>query len=209
MLTLLYPSHLCILWPGSCQFDEKSINQKPVNISSQNMLCRGNQWTCYYMIGTSVMKELIVTSLSLNITCIYHRNTITHIIFYFMLYYILYFILYYILYYISMHILNVKWSLTRHYWIQGFMNVTVWKVCVFGVFLVRIFPHSDWMRRDSEYPYSVQIRENKDQKNSEYGHFSRSVCHRSHGNLVLVSLVSVAVMRYSKNCVLITLIISC
>ena len=24
-------------------------------------------------------------------------------------------------------------------------------------------------------PYSVQMRENKDQKNSEYGHFSRSV----------------------------------
>ena len=151
MLTLLYPSHLCILWPGSCQFGAKSINQKPINISSQNMLCRGNQWTCYYMIGTSVMKELIVTSWSLNITCTYLRNTITHIIFYFMLYYILYFILYYILYYISMHILNVKWSLTRHYWIQGFMNITVWKVSVFGVFLVRIFPYSDWMRRDSEY----------------------------------------------------------
>ena len=28
---------------------------------------------------------------------------------------------------------------------------TAWKVSVFGVFLVRIFPHSDWMRRDTEY----------------------------------------------------------
>ena len=38
----------------------------------------------------------------------------------------------------------------------------VWKVSVFGVFLVRIFPNLDW------------IPENRDQKNSEYEHFSRS-----------------------------------
>ena len=33
------------------------------------------------------------------------------------------------------------------------------------------------MRRDTEYisPYSVRIRENADQNNSEHGHFSRSV----------------------------------
>ena len=42
---------------------------------------------------------------------------------------------------------------------------TVWKVSVFGVFLVHIFPNSDWIR----------IRTNTDQKNSEYGHFSRSL----------------------------------
>ena len=36
---------------------------------------------------------------------------------------------------------------------------------VFGVILVRIFPHS----------YSVRVRENADQNNSECGHFSRSV----------------------------------
>ena len=40
------------------------------------------------------------------------------------------------------------------------------KVSVFGVILVRIFPHSDW--------HSVQMRQNTDQNNSEYGHFSRS-----------------------------------
>ena len=44
---------------------------------------------------------------------------------------------------------------------------TAWRVPVFGVFLIRIFPHSDW------------IRENTDQINSKYGHFSRSVQHRS------------------------------
>ena len=43
---------------------------------------------------------------------------------------------------------------------------------IFGVILVRIFPHSDWIRRDTEYlPYSVRMRENVDQNNSEYGHF--------------------------------------
>ena len=40
---------------------------------------------------------------------------------------------------------------------------TAYKVSVFGVILVCIFPHSDWIRRDT------------DQNNSEYGHFLRSV----------------------------------
>ena len=46
---------------------------------------------------------------------------------------------------------------------------------VFGAFLVRIFPHSDWIRRVVyEESYSARMRENTDQKNSEYGHFLRS-----------------------------------
>ena len=49
---------------------------------------------------------------------------------------------------------------------------TAWKVSVFGVFLVRIFPNLDWMRRNTEY--SIRMRENKNQKSSEYGPFSRS-----------------------------------
>ena len=53
--------------------------------------------------------------------------------------------------------------------------LTVWKVSVFEVFLVHIFLHSD------EYgeifcisSYSVQMRENMDQKIPEYLHFLRS-----------------------------------
>ena len=42
---------------------------------------------------------------------------------------------------------------------------------VFGVILVRIFPHSDWMCIS---PYSVRMRENTDQNNSKHEHFSRS-----------------------------------
>ena len=53
--------------------------------------------------------------------------------------------------------------------------VTVWKVSVFGVFLVRIFriwtEYREILRISS---YSVQMRENTDQKISEYVHFSRS-----------------------------------
>ena len=47
----------------------------------------------------------------------------------------------------------------------------------FGVFLVRIFLHSDWIRRDTPYFSSIFSRmwENADQKNSEYQHFSHSV----------------------------------
>ena len=46
---------------------------------------------------------------------------------------------------------------------------------IFGVFLVRIFPHSEWIPRDTEYlsVFSPNAR-NTDQKNSEYWHFSRS-----------------------------------
>ena len=47
---------------------------------------------------------------------------------------------------------------------------------VFAVFLVRIscirIEHGD-LRGKS--PYSVRMKENTDQKNSEYGHFLRSV----------------------------------
>ena len=56
---------------------------------------------------------------------------------------------------------------------------TAQNVSVFGVILVRIFPtfphiwteYGEILRMS---PYSVQMRENADQNNSEYGHFSRS-----------------------------------
>ena len=58
-------------------------------------------------------------------------------------------------------------------------NLTVWKMSVFGVILVSIFLHSDWIWRDTEYlslfPYSVRMRENTDHNNIEYGHFLRNV----------------------------------
>ena len=53
---------------------------------------------------------------------------------------------------------------------------TAWEVSVFGVLLVCIFPHSDWIRRDNQYisPYSVRMRKNPDPKNAKCGHISRS-----------------------------------
>ena len=42
----------------------------------------------------------------------------------------------------------------------------------YSEFLVRIFSHSEWIRKDTEY--SLRMRENTDHKNSEYRHFSRS-----------------------------------
>ena len=44
------------------------------------------------------------------------------------------------------------------------------KVYIFGVILAHIFTHLILRI----YPYSVRMRENKDQNNSEYGHFSGS-----------------------------------
>ena len=52
------------------------------------------------------------------------------------------------------------------------MGFTASNVSVFEVILVRIFPHSDWMQRDT--PYLVRMLENSDHNNSEYEHFLRS-----------------------------------
>ena len=44
------------------------------------------------------------------------------------------------------------WSSTVTQYFERFeMAHTVWKVFVFGVFLVCIFPHSDWIQRNTEY----------------------------------------------------------
>ena len=56
-------------------------------------------------------------------------------------------------------------------WESTVRQTTMWKVSVFGVFLVGIFPHSYWTQRGT-----VRMRVNTDRKNSEYGHFSRSEC---------------------------------
>ena len=49
-----------------------------------------------------------------------------------------------------------------------FVTFTAQKVCLFEVILVRIFPYEYLLN------ISVRMRENADQNNSEYGHFSRS-----------------------------------
>ena len=52
---------------------------------------------------------------------------------------------------------------------------TAWKVSVFGVFLVRIFPHSDWIRRDTDVSLRIHPKCGKTRpKKYEYGHFSCS-----------------------------------
>ena len=57
---------------------------------------------------------------------------------------------------------NSSWSLL----VFNMSALTLREVSVFGVILVRIFPHSG---------FAFRIRENTDQKNSEYGHFLLSV----------------------------------
>ena len=46
-----------------------------------------------------------------------------------------------------------KWNSVNHISVTVSRGVfiTVWKVFVFRVFLVRIFSYSDWIRRDTEY----------------------------------------------------------
>ena len=51
-----------------------------------------------------------------------------------------------------------------------------WKVSKYGVFLVRIFPHSDWIRRDTSYlsVFSPNAGKYELEKNSVFGQFSLS-----------------------------------
>ena len=51
---------------------------------------------------------------------------------------------------------------------------TAWKVSVLGVILVRIFPHSNWIRT----VFSPDAG-NTEQNNSEYGHFLRRRIHQN------------------------------
>ena len=52
---------------------------------------------------------------------------------------------------------------------------TAWKVTVFGVILVRIFPYSDWIQRDALYVSVFSLNTGKcGQNNSEYGQFLSS-----------------------------------
>ena len=46
---------------------------------------------------------------------------------------------------------EVLQQLPSFFQLNYFLSITAWKVPVFGVFLVRISPHSDWIRIDTEY----------------------------------------------------------
>ena len=52
----------------------------------------------------------------------------------------------------------------------------MWKVSVFGYFLVRIFSHLDWIRRVTPYFSAFSPNAGKyGPENSKYGHFLRGV----------------------------------
>ena len=73
-------------------------------------------------------------------------------------------------------------------------------------FLVRIFPHSDWIRRDT---YSVQMQKNTDQKNSVFGCFSRRDCNRTiifNGQLKLKKIFWSNYFLYFFNMLVFTLV---
>ena len=74
--------------------------------------------------------------------------------------------------FVELNFKKSKWfSVEKYHPLSQSDHLTAWKVSIFGVFLVPYFPHKDWIRRDT----SVWMRESTYQKNSEYGHFSRSV----------------------------------
>ena len=48
----------------------------------------------------------------------------------------------------KIHLKEISRTLHKEFWRFGKRKFTAWKVSVARVFLVRIFPHSDWMRRE-------------------------------------------------------------
>ena len=66
--------------------------------------------------------------------------------------------------------LTLKLRLLGHF-INSFLRCTAWKASVFNVLFWSVFSLT---RTDRISPYSVRMRENSKQKNSEYGHFSGS-----------------------------------
>ena len=69
-----------------------------------------------------------------------------------------------------MFYIHIKFLKTLHY----VKSVSIWSIS--GSYFSRIWTEYGEVRDIS--PHSVQMRENKDQKNSDYGHFSRSVFQR-------------------------------
>ena len=56
--------------------------------------------------------------------------------------------------FVLMYFFNVIFVITRNVLGEVFKDIyttTAWKMSVFGVILVRNFPHSDWMRKDTKY----------------------------------------------------------
>ena len=72
--------------------------------------------------------------------------------------------------------------------LDDFHHIPVISTKDFSTLSWSIFPHSDWIQRDTEY--SVRMRENTDQNNSENGSFFRSVFYATHVNEVLQAALS-------------------
>ena len=66
---------------------------------------------------------------------------------------------------------------------------TARKVSVFWVILVRIFPHSDWIRNTVLNSVFSRNTENADQNNSKYGHFPHSAVILIYFRLCIVMVV--------------------
>ena len=66
------------------------------------------------------------------------------------------------------------------------MSITLCENCPYSEFLWSVFSRirTEYEETRIISPYSVRIRENTDQNNSEYGHFLRSV-----NNLIRISLM--------------------
>ena len=93
--------------------------------------------------------------------------------------------------YLNEEIWNMKVeriAIVRHQ--NVWTSITAWKVSVFGGFLVCIFPVFGLnTERYVSLRSQSECEKNTDQKNSEYGHFSRFVCWYRKDNILFVLFV--------------------
>ena len=99
----------------------------------------------------------------------------------------------------------LRWPIFTRILVAIVFRVTAWKVSVFGVFLVRIFPHLDWILEIVRIsPYSVEMRENTDQKTLNTDTFHEPcvlTCSSVHYSISVYNVTTLkAIKKNSKYC---------
>ena len=86
-------------------------------------------------------------------------------------------------------VMNREWSHSN----QLFWFLTLRKRCPYSELFCSVFSHirAEYGEIQSIFPYSVEMWENKDQNNYEYGHFSRSVTYLYLNNLLLMNCLHI------------------
>ena len=133
------------------------------------------QWNFFFANIFSSFFDLLLSKLFLNLFISFFCCFIDTIYVYAYTIYIYPYLYHIYAYTLSSIILLISLMRSSSHTSHILITYTAWKLSVFGVILVRIFPHFDWIRRDSQYLSVLSPNAGKCwPDNSEYGHFLRS-----------------------------------